>query len=143
MATAARLKTAPAPRPQYFAAAADRKRLSEVALKAFVRLAASWKLNGHEAAALLGVSTSTWDRMKASPAGKELTQDQMTRISALVGIYKALHLMFADGLADDWPRLVNAGPLFEGRTPIAAMLEGGIPVMLDVRRLVDAVRGGI
>jgi uncharacterized protein (DUF2384 family) len=143
MATAARLKTQAMPRQQDFSAAADRKRLSQVAIKAFVRLAASWKLNGQEAAALLGVSTSTWERMKAAPAGKELTQDQMTRISALVGIYKALHLMFAGGIADEWPRLANKGPLFEGRTPLAAMLEGGIPMMLDVRRLVDAVRGGI
>ncbi|HLY07149.1 MAG TPA: hypothetical protein VKR31_15495, partial [Rhizomicrobium sp.] len=72
-----------------------------------------------------------------------LSQDQLTRVSALVGTFKALHLLFADGMADRWPQLPNKGPLFENRRPIDAMIEGGIPRMLDVRRYVDAVRGGL
>ena len=72
-----------------------------------------------------------------------LSQDQLTRVSALVGVYKGLHLLFADGTADEWARRPNRGPLFDRRTPIEAMIEGGIPRMLDVRRYVDAVRGGL
>jgi hypothetical protein len=33
--------------------------------------------------------------------------------------------------------------LFGGKTPVEAMISGGIPTMLDVRRYVDAVRGGL
>jgi hypothetical protein len=40
-------------------------------------------------------------------------------------------------------RLPNKGPLFENRTPIETMIEGGIPTMLDVRRHVDALRAGL
>jgi len=138
--------TATLPNPdgwQNFASEADRDRLSAVALKAYRRLITAWELSGQQAAALLGVSLSTWERMKPADQGKSLSQDQMTRISALVGIYKGLHLLFADGMADRWPRLENRGPLFGRRSPITAMIEGGIPQMLEVRRYVDAVRGGL
>jgi hypothetical protein len=128
--------------PQTFASECDRARLSEVALKAFLALVKTWDLSNAEASALLGVSASTLDRMKrgARPA---LSQDQLTRVSALVGVYKGLHLLFADETADEWARRPNSGPLFERDTPIGAMIEGGIPRMLEVRRYVDAVRGGL
>jgi hypothetical protein len=130
-------------RRQGFAAEADRDRLSAVALKAFRRLVEAWGLTGHQAAALLGVSTSTWERLKADGRQRSLGQDQMTRISVLVGVYKGLHLLFADQMADRWPQLSNSGPLFERLSPVEAMIDGGIPVMLDVRRYLDAVRGGL
>lgn len=128
---------------QTFANEADRRRLSDVAIKAFRSLAERWGLSNVEAAALLGVSGSTWDRIKSKKWEGDLGQDQLTRVSALVGVYKGLHLLFADGMADRWPRLSNKGPLFERMTPIEIMIEGGIPRMLEVRRYVDAIRGGI
>ena len=128
---------------QTFAEEGDRKRLSSVALNAFRKLATFWNLTNQEAAALLGVSTSTWERIKRGNRDNYLNQDQLTRVSALVGIYKGLHLLFADEMADRWPRLVNKGPLFNRQTPIQAMIEGGIPCMLEVRRYFDAVRGGM
>lgn len=131
------------PDRQDFSSAADRARLSKVALKAYLRLVGQWALTGLEAAALLDVSTSTWERLKQDGKDKALSQDQLTRISALVGIYKGLHLLFADDMADRWPRLNNAGPLFGRLSPIDSMVKGGIPQMLDVRRYVDAVRGGL
>jgi hypothetical protein len=128
--------------PQTFANERDRARLSAVALKAFLALIKAWDLSNAEAATLLGVSASTLDRMKRG-ARPTLSQDQLTRISALVGVYKGLHLLFADETADKWARRPNSGPLFERETPIGAMIEGGIPRMLEVRRYVDAVRGGL
>lgn len=129
--------------PQTFVDADDRARLTPTAIKAVRRLAEVWKLSGDEAAALLGVSPSTWDRIAAGRAAKALSQDQLTRVSALVGVFKGLQLLFADGMADRWPRLRNAGPLFGNLSPIEAMRFGGIPVMLEVRRHVDALRGGL
>lgn len=126
---------------QDFSRDADRARLSAVALKAYRRLVEQWGLTGQQAAAMLDVSMSTWERLKAKD--KALSQDQMTRISALVGIYKGLHLLFADDMADRWPMLANKGPLFAHLSPVESMIRGGIPQMLDVRRYVDAVRGGL
>ena len=126
-----------------FADEPDRDRLSPVAVKAMKGVAAHWRLRGHEIAALLGVSPSTWDRIAAGKWEQSLSQDQLTRVSAIVGVFKGLHLLFADDLADRWARLRNKGPLFDNRTPIETMIEGGIPAMLDVRRHVDALRGGL
>ncbi|MEO7224105.1 MAG: antitoxin Xre-like helix-turn-helix domain-containing protein [Devosia sp.] len=142
MAIAA-LNVVPLPERQDFSAEADRVRLTKVALKAYRRLVEQWGLTGQQAAALLDVSTSTWERMKQEGKDKALSQDQLTRISALVGIYKGLHLLFADEMADRWAKLDNSGPLFARMSPIASMMKGGIPQMLEVRRYVDAIRGGL
>ena len=128
--------------PQTFATESDRARLSEIAVKAFLALSKAWGLSNAEASSLLGVSASTLDRMKRGYR-PILSQDQLTRVSALVGIFKGLHLLFVDQTADEWARRPNTGPLFDRETPIRAMIEGGIPRMLDVRRYIDAVRGGL
>jgi hypothetical protein len=128
---------------QNFADAEARKRLTGAGLKAFTKLAAQWDLTNPEAASLLGVSPSTWDRIKRGDWSEVLNQDQLTRVSALIGTFKGLHLLFADQMADRWPQLPNKGPLFGSRRPVDAMIEGGIPRMLEIRRYIDAVRGGL
>jgi Antitoxin Xre-like helix-turn-helix domain/Antitoxin Xre/MbcA/ParS C-terminal toxin-binding domain len=128
--------------PQTFSQESDRVRLSEVAIKAFLALSKAWGLSNAEASGLVGVSASSLDRIKRGYR-PTLSQDQLTRVSALVGIYKGLHLLFSDNTSDEWIRRENRGPLFDRRTPIQAMIEGGIPRMLEVRRYVDAVRGGL
>jgi hypothetical protein len=128
---------------QTFADEGDRERLTPAALEAIRNLAKVWGLTGNEMATLLGVSPSTWDRIKGDAWGQALSQDQLTRASAMIGVFKGLHLLFADPMADRWVRLRNSGPLFGNRTPIETMIEGGIPAMIEVRRYVDALRGGL
>ena len=128
---------------QTFAEDTDRQRLTAPAVKAVLRLTGAWNTSNAEGAALLGVSESTWDRMKAGRWEGVLSQDQLTRASALIGIFKGLHLLFANDLADRWPRLENRAALFGKRTPIQAMIEGGIPRMLETRQYIDALRGGL
>ncbi|MEO8883232.1 MAG: hypothetical protein ABI377_07485 [Devosia sp.] len=41
--------------------------------------------------------------------------DTLTRVSALVGIFKGLRLLFSQPLSDEWVRLPNQGPLYAGR----------------------------
>lgn len=128
---------------QTFSKGDDRARLTSVALKAFIALSEQWGMTGVEAAALLGVSDSTWDRIKRGSWTQPLSQDQMTRASAVIGLYKGLKLLFADEMSDRWPKLPNSGSIFLKKSPIEAMIEGGIPTMLEVRRYIDAVRGGL
>jgi hypothetical protein len=128
---------------QTFSAEVDRRRLTPAAVKAVVRLTDRWEASNAQAAALLGVSESTWDRIKAGRWDQVLSQDQLTRASALIGIFKGLHVLFADSMADRWPRLANRGPVFDRRSPIDAMIEGGIPRMLETRQYIDALRGGL
>ncbi|WP_374653060.1 antitoxin Xre-like helix-turn-helix domain-containing protein [Dongia sp.] len=128
---------------QTFVKDEDRKRLTPTAVEALTRIADAWKLTGSEAAPLLGLSETTWDRVKAGHWKQSFSQDQLMRASAIIGIWKGLHLLFIGDLADRWPKLANRGPLFENRAPVTAMIEGGIPFMLEVRRHVDALRGGL
>lgn len=128
---------------QTFADEDDRHRLSATAVKAVLRLVDAWDASNAEGAALLGVSESTWDRMKAGRWDGTLSQDQLTRASALIGVFKGLHLLFADGMANRWPRLANRAPVFDRQSPIAAMIAGGIPRMLETRQYIDALRGGL
>lgn len=128
---------------QTFTKAPDRERLSPVAIKAFRGIAEQWALSNADAAMLLGVSESTWDRIKRGAWDQALSQDQLTRASATIGIHKGLRLLFADDMALRWPKLTNSGPIFQRRTPVEAMIEGGIPLMLETRRYVDALRGGL
>jgi hypothetical protein len=80
--------------------------------------------------------------MKKRP-NRILDADRLTRISALIGIFKGLNILYPEDLADAWITLANANRIFGGRTPLAYMLDGGLSAMLTVRRLVDARRGGI
>lgn len=130
-------------RPSAFADDSDRARLTPAALEAVRSLAVAWSGTGAEMAALLGVSPSTWDRIKADQWSQTLSQDQLTRASAMIGVFKGLHLLFADEMADRWMRLRNSGPLFDHRTPVDSMIDGGIPAMIDIRRYIDALRGGL
>jgi hypothetical protein len=118
-------------------------RTHDVAAKAAARVAAAWKLTNADAAALFGMSQRTWSRIKAGEWGARADQDQMLRVSGLVGLYKGLHLYFSDKLADRWPGLANSGPPFLNRSPIDYMTAGGLPAILETRDYVDALRGGL
>jgi hypothetical protein len=121
-----------------------RARLTPATVDAMVRLAAIWHLSSAEICALMGdISERTWFRMKKGEWAGALSQDGLTRASALIGIFKGLRLLFSEPLSDEWVRLPNKGPLYGGRRPLDAMIDGGIPVMLEVRRHVDALRGGL
>src|ERR1700694_218372 len=87
-----------------------RDRLTPSAVDGIVRLAEVWRLTSAEVCALLGdVSERTWFRMKKGEWSGALSQDSLTRVSALVGIFKGLRLLFSEALADEWVRLPNRG----------------------------------
>ncbi|NHZ43995.1 MbcA/ParS/Xre antitoxin family protein [Massilia aquatica] len=124
-------------------ARAERERLSKSALKGFFALMTAWKLRDEDARELLGgMSSSTYYEWKKNP-DRVLEVDRITRISYLLGIYKALHILYGDKLADEWITLPNSNPIFAGRTPLSQMLAGGLLSMQTVRKLLDARRGGL
>jgi uncharacterized protein (DUF2384 family) len=123
----------------------DRKvqeKLSPAAVRAFLSLATHWKLRDQDARALLGgMSNGSFYQLKRTP--KTLDQDKLTRISLLVGIFKALNILYSTRLADAWVQRPNTNPLFGGDSPLAHMLKGGVPAMMHVRQLLDSRRGGV
>ncbi|MBI3645950.1 MAG: DUF2384 domain-containing protein [Acidobacteriales bacterium] len=130
-------------RPADLSSRAVQEKLSPAAIRAFFSLAAHWKLRDEDARSLLGgISNGSFYQLKRSTS-RTLDQDKLTRISLLVGIFKALNILYSTKLADSWVQLPNTNPLFGGESPLAYMRKGGVPSMLRVRQLLDARRGGV
>ncbi len=130
------------PAPADLTARSARERLSAPALKAFFNIMARWQVRDEDARALLGgVTNGPFYEMKRKP-GRLLDTDRLTRISYLIGIFKALNILHSESLADEWVRLPNQNPIFAGQAPLAYMMRGGLPAMQVVRRLLDSRRAG-
>jgi hypothetical protein len=130
-----------APAPADLNSKPERERLSRSALRGFFRIVERWGVRDELARELLGgVSSSAYYEWKKNPS-RVLEVDRITRVSYLIGIYKALHILYGDKLADEWVNLPNANPIFGGMTPLSYMIAGGLVAMQTVRKLLDARRG--
>ena len=88
-----------------------------------------------------GISNGRYYGLKKSRKGP-LTQDELTRVSLLIGIFKALNILFSEKLANQWVSRPNSNPMFKNQPPLVLLIQGGMPGMLAVRRLLDSRRGG-
>jgi hypothetical protein len=121
----------------------ERERLSPSALRAFFNIMECWSVRDEDARMLLGgVSNGPYYQWKKEPE-RTLDTDTLTRISFLIGIFKALNIAYGEKLADEWIKLPNTNRIFAGQTPLAFLLSGGLPAFQVVRRLLDARRGGL
>lgn len=122
-------------------------RRSNAAMKAVMRMADLWQLTEADIATLMGgVSIATvrrW-RRQLREQGRirgTLTRDQLDRASYLLGIYKALHILFPDeAQADGWIHRPVDSPYFEGRSALDVMRQGGMNDLRHVRRFLDGWR---
>ncbi len=120
---------------------ATRKKLTPSAIEAFFKITEAWELKNDEARALLGsVSSGKYFDLKKSHKGA-LTQDEVTRVSLLIGIFKSLNILFNQKLANQWVTRPNSNPLFNNAPPLL-LIRSGMPGMMSVRRLLDGRRGG-
>ena len=91
-------------------------------LSAFRKVAAALGLTLPEQAALLGVARATLAGWKAAPGGDP---DKLDRMALVVGIYGfACQAFPGERGGEGWLRRPNQAAPFEGRPPIAYLLEG-------------------
>ena len=126
--------------------AETRQRLSSAAIRAFVQLAALWKLTDAEQLALLGesVGRTTLYEWRKGTVRAALNQDQIMRASYLLGIYEGLQRIWRQtpDIADAWVRRrIEDGP-FRGHEPLRYMISGGIPAIAETRAYIDAANFG-
>jgi hypothetical protein len=100
-----------------------------------------WRLDDAIALRLLDVVDGSWFEFCGQQGQFALTQDQLLRISALVGLYTVLRKLFADDMAERWVQLPNKGDLFDGKTPVEVMADGGLSAMLEVCNHVEQMAG--
>ena len=111
------------------------------ALRAVFRLVDLWGLTMEQARLLLGrPSRATLYNWKAGRV-RTVPHDTLRRISYLLGIYKALQILYRDPqLADSWIKRPNAA--FGGQSALERMLAGDVTDLAAVRAHLDAARGG-
>lgn len=114
---------------------AEERAMQRAAINLFDR----WELTDGEAATLLGdISVRTFQRWKDGNLGR-VGNDLAARLSNLMGIHKALRLLFAEnerGYA--WIKKPNT--VFGGHTALDIMLGGQLTDLMRVRRYLDAQR---
>ena len=119
-----------------------RERLSHSAIEGFFAITDKWNLSMDQRMVLLGDNIPRSSAYKLRTIPRTLSFDVLTRISYVVGIYKALHILLPDEYADQWMTRPNDNPLFRGQAPLDYVERTGIPGLQQVRSLVDAARGG-
>lgn len=112
------------------------------ALRSFFRLAEAWQLRVAEQRKLLGDPPEStfykWKREQDGAPGRDVIE----RISYLLGIFKALQILFPDpAQADAWLRRPNQATLFGGHSALERMLSGNVADLFVVRQYLDAQRG--
>lgn len=112
------------------------------ALPAVIRMLEAWGLSLADQASLLTLSPPTIQQVAEGGPIPQLSQDHLTRMSLLTGIYAALHVLFDSRTADTWMTRANRRPPFDGHAPLRLILHGGIPSLLTVRSMLDADRSG-
>jgi hypothetical protein len=130
-------------RPELRADSEVRRRMSAPAIRTFFKVADAWRLSSREEQGILGwPANSTFYKYKSGAVGT-LSLDTLTRISLVLGTFKALRILYTDrGLADRWIKLPNSNALFGGNPPVDLMSRGEMDNLYKVRRLLDARRGG-
>jgi hypothetical protein len=116
---------------------------ASAAFHAFVRIAELWDLTIEEQLLLLGQpARSTYFKWKKDGV-TQLPADTLERLSYVLGIYKALQILFPEAArADAWLRRPNDAPLFAGRSALDRMLSGRVADLYIVRQYLDAQLGG-
>jgi hypothetical protein len=107
--------------------------------RAALNLFRLWVVKDDQAAILLDLPLRTFGRWKAGKVGR-IGRDGKARLSNLMGIHKALRILFRDaprGYA--WVKAPNDA--FGGRSALDVMLGGELTDLMRVRRYLDAERG--
>ncbi|WP_445571016.1 MbcA/ParS/Xre antitoxin family protein [Pseudomonas sp. E102] len=115
-----------------------------VALKFFFNLMELWSCSVEQQRTLLGkVGNTTFYKYKQLPENVRLPRDTLERISYLMGIHKALSIIFSNSRdrVYQWVSSPNAAAPFNGQSALSYMLAGRVVDIADVRRYLDGVRG--
>lgn len=112
------------------------------ALRAIFNIMEKWGVSNEQAQILLAIPRTTFFNWRKDPDSARVSHDTLERLSYLLGIFKALRVIYSENcLADSWLTRPNDNPVFGGRRPIDRMLGGQVADLYVVRQLLDARRG--
>jgi hypothetical protein len=117
--------------------------ISGPAFHVFVNVADEWELSVPQRLKLLGgiISESTYHNWKSGKTFK-LNPALIERMSLVLGIYKALNLIFLNETkSHEWLKAFNDEALFGCLSPVSFMLQGPVENLYRTRKYLDAWRG--
>ena len=107
--------------------------------RASLNLFGLWQITDEQAATLLDMPVRTYRRWKAGDMGR-MGRDLRARLSNLMGIHKALRLIFREPERGyRWIKAPNDA--FAGKLALDVMLGGELTDLIRIRRYLDAERG--
>lgn len=109
--------------------------------RAMLNLFGRWGVSDINASVILGgISAKTYRRWKDGDYGR-VSRDLADRMSNLLGVHKALRIIFADAVTGyQWVQAPNKA--FAEKSPLNILLQGGMEDILRIRRYLDVARGG-
>lgn len=116
----------------------DVEAIGFAASRTFFRIAMAWRLEEADQCRLLGDPLTdafrSWRSGDAAPYTSVLT-----RIACVIGIYRALHVLFPDPIqADQWVWRPNDAAVFGGRSALDLMSSGGLSGLQTVEQYLQA-----
>lgn len=114
-----------------------------VLARAVTRLFELWKLTAADQLMLLGLNESNRIALQRYAKGEALAanRDLLERVGHLLGIHKALKLLYPHNpeIATAW--MASANTMFDGATPIEVARKFGFGGLLMLRGTLDRMRG--
>lgn len=108
-------------------------------LQVFFRIMEAWDVRPKDQQVLLA-SSASWLVNARNGKSVTLNRDQQDRVSLVLGIYKALELLFPNPAAQDqWMTTPNAD--FGDQRPLGRALGGSVMDLAAVRTYLDGLRG--
>lgn len=108
------------------------------ALRTVLNILDAWEVSIPDRLKLLGCDLGTYHRWTNTRKLGDIYPDTLERLSYLLGIWKALKILFPDSaVADSWIHRANDAPEFNGQTPLVIMKLGHVEGLSRVRRYLD------
>ena len=103
-----------------------------------------WQLNAEDQLQLLGMSPESRKVLPQYRRGERAlpgNRDSLDRVGYLLGIHKALRLLFPENPEHRYSWVHRRNAALEGRAPLEVMVGEGMLGLAKVRRLLDFQRG--
>jgi len=108
------------------------------AIRTVFHILDAWQATPQQCESILGITAADHEAWR-DQAPTQLDQDHLERISYVLGIWKALRMLFPDNAGyKRWPQTPNQAPLFNGDLPIVIMSQGDKASLARVRAWLDS-----
>jgi hypothetical protein len=120
----------------------SKRAMNRVAIEAFFNIMQNWKIEGvANKRKLLGMpSESLFFKWQRSEVGS-VPHDTLIRISYLMGIHKALKMLFSGNNERSYAWIKKPNNAFGGRSAYDRMLAGEVTDLAFIRQYLDSMRG--